>query len=273
MLLQQTKASFLAAFVLAGSVATTFGLFTHEWLRNPARKAAAQEARRLAGRFGGRASAAASAVRASSLGAFSSKTGRPDGMGMNMAGGFQKVQQDAAVLNISVADKVEADRWMRSCEASEAAALVSRGKSNPNLGVPARNAGALRLGEAIGSAVMGLEKWAQYIITSAKHMQQDDKPLTSTATQKLATSRSTGEREEWVFHHADVSVPRWAMTDKITYRLPDHTEEYPKLHMETLQAAISEAYHVNWIRHSRIVNKDQKDQDAGKPLYRGPGNS
>jgi len=37
LLLQQTEASFLAAFILAGGVATTFQLFTHEWLRNPVR--------------------------------------------------------------------------------------------------------------------------------------------------------------------------------------------------------------------------------------------
>ena len=43
LLLQQTEASFLAAFILAGGVATTFELFTHEWLRNPVRVAAAQE--------------------------------------------------------------------------------------------------------------------------------------------------------------------------------------------------------------------------------------
>jgi len=59
------------------------------------------------------------------------------------------------------------------------------------------------------------------------------------------------------------------MTDMITYRLPDHTAEYPKLHKETLQAAISEAYHANWDRHSRMANRNKKDQDAGKPLPRG----
>ena len=84
LLLQQTEASFLAAFILAGGVATTFELFTHEWKSNPARVAAVQQARRLAGRAG----AAASNTRASALGLFSSETGRPDGMGMNIAGGF-----------------------------------------------------------------------------------------------------------------------------------------------------------------------------------------
>jgi len=268
-LLQQTEASFLAAFILAGGVATIFELFSHEWLRNPVRVAAAQEARRLAGIAGGRASAAASAAQGSSLGVFSSETGRPDGLGMNLSGRYQKVQEDAADLKISAANLVQADAWRRSVRANEAVALVSRGMFNPNCGVAARNAGALRLGEAIGSAVMGQENWAQYITTSAKNMLTNDKPFTSNNTKKVSMSRSTGEREGRVFHHADVSVPRWAMTDMITYRLPDHTEEYPKLHMETLQAAISESYHAKWERHSRMANKNKKDVDAGKPLYRG----
>jgi len=63
------------------------------------------------------------------------------------------------------------------------------------------------------------------------------------------------------------------MTDKITYRMPGHTEEDPKLHMETLQAAISGTYHVNWEQHSRMVHRNQKDKDAGKPLYRGHSKS
>jgi len=87
---------------VAGGVATTFELFTHEWLRNLVRVAAAQEARS--------ASAAVSAARASSLGVFSRKTGWPDGMGMNISGGFQKLQQDAANLKISAQDKVDADQ-------------------------------------------------------------------------------------------------------------------------------------------------------------------
>jgi len=100
LLLQQTEASFLAAFILAGSAATTYKLFTHEWLRNPARVAAAQEARSLAGR----ASVAASNARATALDVRSSKTGLPDGMGMNIAGGAQKVKQASAYLNISAAN-------------------------------------------------------------------------------------------------------------------------------------------------------------------------
>jgi len=106
LLLQQTEVSFVAAFILAGGVATTFQLFTHEWLRNPVRVAAAQEARRLAGR----ASAAASDARASALDVRSNRTDRPDGMGMNIAGGYQQVQKDAAALDISADDLVRAKR-------------------------------------------------------------------------------------------------------------------------------------------------------------------
>ena len=87
LLLQQTLASFLAAFILSGSAAITFEFFTHEWLRNPVRVAAAQEARRIAGR----ASVAARAARAATLGVRSRVTGLPDGMGMNIAGGAQKL--------------------------------------------------------------------------------------------------------------------------------------------------------------------------------------
>ena len=105
LLLQQTEASILAAFILAGVAATTFELFTHEWSRNPARVAAAQEARCLAGW----ASVAASNARATALGVFSSKTGLPDCMGMNLACGHEKVKQATADLDISVADFVEAE--------------------------------------------------------------------------------------------------------------------------------------------------------------------
>jgi len=107
-LLQQTQASFLAAFILAGSAAITFELFTHEWLRNPVRVAAVQEARCLAGC----ASAAASAASVAALGVRSRVTGLPDSMEMNMAGGAQKVKQDAHDLGISTDEKVQADRGL-----------------------------------------------------------------------------------------------------------------------------------------------------------------
>ena len=113
--------------------------------------------------------------------------------------------------------------------------------SNSNLGVEARNTGALRLGEQVGSAVMGPVQWARYITTSAKDMTEGEKPLTSNTTEQLAAARLSGEREGWIFHHAALSVSRWAMTDEITYTLPGHTEENPRLHRESLQAAVSEA--------------------------------
>jgi len=106
LLLQQTEASFLATFILAGSAVITFELFTHEWSRNPARVAAAQEARQLVGR----ASAAVSAARADALDVRSSVSGQPDCMGMNLADGAQKVQQEAADLGISAGDLVRAQR-------------------------------------------------------------------------------------------------------------------------------------------------------------------
>jgi len=70
--------------------------------------------------------------------------------------------------------------------------------------------------------------------------QPQDKPFSFPVTAKLAKSRSTGEREGWVFHNADVTKPRWSMTDKITYRLPDHTEEDPDLRTETLRSCLVE---------------------------------
>ena len=58
------------------------------------------------------------------------------------------------------------------------------------------------------------------------------------------------------------------MEDTIAFALPNHTEETPVLHVESLREAISEAYHVNWQQYSIAKNKDQKDKDAGKKLSR-----
>jgi len=52
-----------------------------------------------------------------------------------------------------------------------------------------------------------------------------------------------------------------------------HSKEDPDLHTETVRAAISGAYHVNWSLHSRLVNKDKKDKAAGKALCRSHRNS
>jgi len=112
LLFQQTQASFLAAFILTGSTVITFELFTHDWLRNPVRVAAAQEARCLAGIAGGRASAVTSAARAVALGVRSRVTGLPDGMGMNITGGAQKLKEDADKMGITTDEKVQADRGL-----------------------------------------------------------------------------------------------------------------------------------------------------------------
>ena len=61
-------------------------------------------------------------------------------------------------------------------------------------------------------------------------------------------------------------------TDKITYRLPSHTEKDPAEYTETVQDAISEAYHHNWNLHSKLVRGDKKDKDAVKLLPRGAAN-
>jgi len=116
------------------------------------------------------------------------------------------------------------------------------------------------------------KSWGSFRVMerAERHMisQSGSLPFPNTQTNQLAKSRSPGERDGWVFHHAVVTKPRWCMTDEITYRLPDHTEENPQLETETFQAAISQAYHRNWERHSRMVNKNQKDKDAGKQLPR-----
>ena len=66
----------------------------------------------------------------------------------------------------------------------------------------------------------------------------------------------------------DVPNARWSMTDTITYRLPGHTEANPNVYTETLQAAISEAYHTEWYKYSRLERLDKKDKAAGKQLVR-----
>jgi len=160
-LLQQTEASFLAAFIEAGSIVVTFELFTHEWLRNPLRVAAAQEARRLAGR----ASAAASAAH---LGILSECTGRGDGMGMNIAGGAAKVQAQALEYGVTSAQMAQAARGTAGYlggiatagknmpAATAAAAQLSRGQPNAKTGArQLKDPDAVRLGEEIGLSVMG----------------------------------------------------------------------------------------------------------------------
>ena len=56
------------------------------------------------------------------------------------------------------------------------------------------------------------------------------------------------------------------------FYLPGHTKENPLTRVESLREAISEAYHLNWTRHSDARNKDQKDKDADTKLSRSRKN-
>jgi len=97
----------------------------------------------------------ASNTRAEALDVRSSVTGRPDGMGMNIAGSAQKVQQAAADLDISADDLVGAQRGNAGFLggrasagrnmpiATAAASLATRGVSNSNLLFNAKNPDAV----------------------------------------------------------------------------------------------------------------------------------
>ena len=213
-------------------------------------------------------SAMASETRAADLDFVSTVTGRGDGMGMNIAGGEAEVQAQAEEHDITAAEVVEEARGTIAYFGNLAAALASRGKTIGNMAINGRNPDALRLGEQIGSAVMGTEQWNKYITTSAKHMNAADKPVTAKMSKKWTKERIADERQEWVFHHTTTTAPRRRMTDQITYMLPGSTTENPLMHVESLQEAISEAYSTNFNRFSRARNKDQKDKDAGMKLSR-----
>jgi len=124
-------------------------------------------------------------------------------MGINIAGGAQKVNQAAADLNISAEEFVEAERGTASslgerasaaasgaparlAAATTAAALAGRGVPNSSKSTPSCNTDTFRLGEEIGSTVMGPVQWPRYVTTSAKEMPQGDKPFTANKTQALA---------------------------------------------------------------------------------------
>jgi len=61
------------------------------------------------------------------------------------------------------------------------------------------------------------------------------------------------------------------MTDMVTFVLPTHTKENPSVVTETIQDAISKAFHVSWWRYSAATPMDKKDKDAGKNLSRNRG--
>jgi len=146
--------------------------------------------------------------------------------------------------------------------------MASRGKTNGNKATRGRNPDALRLGEQIGSEVMGAEQWEKYITTSAKHMNEADKPVAAKVSKERTKARMEDERKGWEFHHITMTAARWTMTDQVTYVLPGSTPENPLMHVESLQEAISEAYSANYSRCSKSRNKDQKDKDAGMKLSR-----
>jgi len=155
-------------------------------------------------------------------------------------------------------------------QATEAAALLRRGQFNPSLGT-SRHAAALKLGDHVGSAVMGKKDWEEYIKTSPICMPPHAKPFSAPQTRRYMKKRPDGHREGWIFIRAvetvaAETVSRWSMTDDITYRLPDGTEC-----RESFRGAISEAYHLSRERYARLERLNQRDKDAGKLLPRGGG--
>jgi len=202
------------------------------------------------------------------LGIFSRKKGLPDGMGLNIAGGQLAAQREAAALGISVSAYVAQRRSATGNAVVEHNASLSRGQRNSNMGITSRNAAVRDLGEEVGAFVMGQDDWKTYIETPTAEMPPLDRPFSANVTKKLTKERPSGARNGWKFDHVDRSEPRWSMTDKVTYRRPNHTQEVPDLVEETLQAAISGAYHHNWTLHSRLLKRNKKDKDAGKQLSR-----
>jgi len=124
-----------------------------------------ETARGTAGYF----SAIASETTVADLVIVSKVTGRGDGMGMNVAGGAAEVQAQALKCNLTAAEVTEAARGTaayfggKACAGKNmpaaclASALANRGRTNGNKATTGRNPDALRLGEQIGSEVMGSE--------------------------------------------------------------------------------------------------------------------
>jgi len=71
----------------------------------------------------------------------------------------------------------------------------------------------------------------------------------------MAAKRPSGEREGWAFHHVVRTTLGWAMVDEILFTFPGHTEENPRYHVQSLQEAISEAYHA--------TGSDSRQQTTG----------
>jgi len=166
---------------------------------------------------------------------------------MKIAGGAASVQAQALEFGITPAEVAQAARGAPSAVGCAASALAGRGRPNPNKGPGGNNPDAVRLGMEISVAVMGQLQWDKYTTTSAKAMAREDKPH-PVSKNDVSKNASTGRpsREGWVFHGVIRTTKRWTMMDKITFTLPNHTKETPVLYVN----AISEAYHLNWNRHS-----------------------
>ena len=114
------------------------------------------------------ASAVVSEVRAENLGIISDRTGRGDGMGMNIARGAAELQAQALEYDLTPAEVAQAARGTAGYlsgiatagknmpAAIAAAAQLSRGQPNAKTGASQlKNPDAVRLGEEIGLSVMG----------------------------------------------------------------------------------------------------------------------
>jgi len=134
-------------------------------------------------------SARASDGRAATLGVRSHVTGLPDGTGMNIAGGAQKLKKDAHDLGISADEKAQADcstaasfggralAGRTTPIATTVSALATRAVRNPNMSHNARHPDAVALGAEIGEVVMGPLQWQSCITTSTTAMAQADTPM------------------------------------------------------------------------------------------------
>jgi len=134
------------------------------------------------------------------MGLFSSSTGLPDGMGMNIAGGNLHVQREAAALGISVPEYVGERRSAASAAGGAAGTnpvLATRGKRNSNKGKQPRNEAARVLGAQVGAAVMGQERWERYTHTSCRKMKELEKPLSAPANALVERERPSGQRDGW----------------------------------------------------------------------------
>jgi len=96
-----------------------------------------------------------SEFRAEGLGIVSDVTGRGDGLAMNIAAGAAEVQAQALEYGLTPAEVAEAARGTPGYFNLPAATAAAALHFNPNKALPFHNQDVLRLGEEIGSVVMG----------------------------------------------------------------------------------------------------------------------